>query len=110
MIQSKHSVVTDFRKAVAPGGCLIPLWMGDVYGRSTNNPPDPRQQINSKDALWLLRNVAGFLLPNGGVGCSPQDIDCDFDIDAVDGLWILRWIAELPYSQVEPCPDIGEDI
>jgi hypothetical protein len=28
-------------------------------------------------------------------------------VDAVDGLNILRYVAALPVTQNEPCPDIG---
>ncbi len=35
------------------------------------------------------------------------DVDCDGDVDAVDSLKTLRFVAGLSVSQTEPCPDIG---
>ena len=35
------------------------------------------------------------------------DVDCDGDVDAVDGLLILRQVASLTVAQLDPCPDIG---
>lgn len=38
------------------------------------------------------------------------DIDCDGDVDAVDMLGILIYIAGLdPLQQTEPCPDVGTE-
>lgn len=38
------------------------------------------------------------------------DNDCDGDTDAVDGLKTLQDLASLPYSQSEPCPDLGDPV
>ena len=38
------------------------------------------------------------------------DVDCDDDVDAVDSLKELRWVAGLSVSQTEPCPDIGSEV
>ena len=39
------------------------------------------------------------------------DVDCDGDVDTVDALAILRYVAGLPpLLQNEPCPDVGSDI
>ena len=35
------------------------------------------------------------------------DVDCDGDVDAVDGLKDLQHVAALDFTQTEPCPDIG---
>jgi hypothetical protein len=36
------------------------------------------------------------------------DLDCDGDVDAVDALAILRFVAGLPpLVQQEPCDDVG---
>jgi hypothetical protein len=35
------------------------------------------------------------------------DVDCEAGTDAVDALIILRWVAELPVSQTQPCTPIG---
>jgi len=87
--------------------CILPFVMGDVYGRMTVEP-DPENDITAIDALGILRKIVGEFLPDNL--CSPLDIDCDFDVDAADALWILRWIADLPYSQNEPCPDFGDEL
>jgi YVTN family beta-propeller protein len=38
------------------------------------------------------------------------DVDCDGDVDAVDALAILRWIAGLDVTVVEPCPGVGDEV
>jgi hypothetical protein len=37
------------------------------------------------------------------------DVDCSGEVTSVDALKILRFVADLPYTQTEPppCPDIG---
>ena len=35
------------------------------------------------------------------------DVDCDGDVDSVDGLKILQHVAGKVVNQSEPCPDIG---
>jgi hypothetical protein len=35
------------------------------------------------------------------------NVDCDDDIDTVDALKELRYVAQLPVSQTQPCPLIG---
>jgi hypothetical protein len=57
--------------------------------------------------MWILRRIAELPLPEGGDGCSSQDVDCNGARDAVDALKILRYVAGMPYAQHEPCPDIG---
>lgn len=60
--------------------------------------------VTSVDAIMTLRVAAGF---NVHSACGPFDVDCDHDIDAIDALKLLRYQAGLPYSQTEPCPNIG---
>jgi hypothetical protein len=36
-------------------------------------------------------------------------VDCNGDVDAVDSLKLLRYVAGLPVVQNEPCTDIGEE-
>ena len=46
-------------------------------------------------------------------GVIPQlfgDIDCDGDVDSVDSLKTLRFVAGLPFGQTEPCPDVGSEV
>lgn len=38
------------------------------------------------------------------------DVDCDDDVDAVDALKILQFVAALPFTQTEPCTDIGQPV
>lgn len=38
------------------------------------------------------------------------DVDCDGDVDSVDSLKELRFVAGLTVSQTEPCPDIGSEL
>ena len=82
--------------------CVLPL----VFGNQ-----DIDQDVDSADAQWILAKVAGFRhFPDGGHSCSSEDIDCDGDRDTVDALWLLRYVAGLPYTQHEPCPDIGSEL
>jgi hypothetical protein len=83
------------------GTCFLPLVMGDMTGG---------QLVFSSDALWLLRKNAGFPLPNGGHACSPEDVDCDGTVGAVDALKILRFVAGFEVTQTEPCINIGDEI
>jgi hypothetical protein len=63
-------------------------------------------QIESVDALFALRKVAGtapLVLK-----CPPLvDVDCDGAVTAVDGLLILRFVAVLPADNGADCRDIG---
>jgi hypothetical protein len=83
------------------GGCFLPLIMGDMTGS---------RLVSSGDALWVLRNNAGLLLPNAGHACFPEDVDCDGLRNAVDSLKILRFVVGLSAPQTEPCVDIGSEI
>ena len=38
------------------------------------------------------------------------DNDCNGVVDAVDALKTLRDVAALPYTQTEPCPDLGDEV
>ncbi len=38
------------------------------------------------------------------------DVDCVGDVDAVDALKILRYVAGLSVSQTQPCPEIGSEV
>ena len=80
---------------------------------------------DSVDALKELQNAAalpfgqepgcpdiGGAVPAAQPAGEPPDIfgdvDCDGDADAVDALKVLQFVAALPFSRNEPCPDIGE--
>ncbi len=76
--------------------CLSVRPFGDVIGGS----------VDASDAQYMLRDVVGLMLPLAY--CGPEDVDCNGRFDAVDALKVLRYVAGLPYSQVQPCPEIGE--
>jgi len=40
-------------------------------------------------------------------GLKQGDVDCDQDVDAVDALHILRYVAQLPSMVPDNCPDVG---
>ena len=74
--------------------CVSPDYFGDI---SDNDG------VGSEDAMLILREIAD-LFPH--TTC-PYDPDCDGAVNSVDALKILRYVAGMPYSQHEPCPDIG---
>jgi hypothetical protein len=83
------------------GACIAPLIMGDFNGD---------RGVDSSDALWILRLKAGLFLPDGGVGCSPHDMDCNGNVNAIDALKILRYTVGRTSPQIEPCVDVGSEI
>jgi hypothetical protein len=36
------------------------------------------------------------------------DMDCDDDVDAIDALQILRYLAAMPVNLPQGCPELGE--
>lgn len=54
----------------------------------------------------------GGALPAAAPASEPPDVfgdvDCDGDVDAVDQLKILQFVAAIPFTQNEPCTDIGD--
>lgn len=38
------------------------------------------------------------------------DVDCDNDVDSVDALKVLRFVAQLAVIQNDPRPDIGDPL
>jgi len=66
---------------------------------------DCNGQIQSTDALGILRHVAG-LVPDAPC-LNVADTDCDADTDAVDGLAVLKYVAGLPPTQPAGCPPVG---
>jgi len=82
---------------------------------------------DSVDALAGLRQLAalgvnqqpgcpalGGALPAAAPAGEPPDVfgdvDCDGDTDSVDALKILQFVAAIPFSQNEPCVDLGEQL
>lgn len=105
----------------APGPDLI---QGD-NDCDTTDEEDP--DVDAVDALTALQFVAALpfqqepgcpqigaplpaALPAGESPDSFGDMDCDGDVDAVDALQILRFVAALPVAQDEPCTDIGDPL
>jgi hypothetical protein len=81
--------------------CGDDLPFGDVDGNG---------RVDPLDAMWILEDIAELPLPEGGGGCSSHDVDCNDAASSVDALKILRYVAGLPYSQREPCQDIGSRV
>ena len=55
--------------------------------------------------------IGSGLLAAAPAGDPPEvfgDVDCDGDVDAVDQLKILQFVAAIPFTQDEPCVDVGE--
>lgn len=46
--------------------------------------------------------------PVGEAGEIKGDVDCDGDVDAVDALTDLRFVAGLEFSQGDPCTPVGD--
>lgn len=102
----------------------------DIVGSITVNNGEPAVfadndcdgDVDAVDGLKGLQDVAGLpysqndpCTPLGeSVGVSPAgaterlwgDVDCDGDVDAADGLSILRFVAGLPVNQQQGCPAI----
>ncbi len=77
--------------ATPPGGTL-----GDT---------DCDQDVDSVDALMVLRDTAG--LPHSAGCIAAGDVDCDEDKDSVDALFILRHVAALSNPIPPDCRPIG---
>jgi hypothetical protein len=81
---------------------------------------------DAADGLKGLQDVAGLpygqnepcfelgetvdVSPAGGTVRLWGDVDCDGDVDAADGLSILRFVAALPVNQQPGCPEIGAEV
>ena len=61
------------------------------------------------DCIPLGANLPAAL-PAGEPPGHFGDIDCDGDVDAVDALQILRFVAALPVAQDEPCTNVGDPL
>lgn len=72
--------------------------VGDLWGEG---------EVDSADAMAVLVHVAQTGYDHW---CAPLDVDCDGIVTAVDALKILRYVADMPYQQAEPCPDIGSQL
>lgn len=102
-------------------------------GASTPNSDDRQipwgdvwcdETVDALDGLTILKHVASFpsLLKCGEflgplvgdhISLGPTqalwgDTDCDGDIDAVDALWLLKFVAGFEITQAPGCPEFGE--
>lgn len=66
----------------------------------------PRNNAGEQGAIGAVPTATPGPTPKGKLLAG--DMDCDGDIDSVDGLGILRRVGGLPgLPQQEPCPDVG---
>ena len=65
--------------------CPVPAGSGPIFGDLDGN-----RTVEAADALWVLRDVARLPVPENP--CSPEDVDCEGDVDTVDALKILRYV------------------
>lgn len=111
---SPTSTPTSHTPTPTPSPTTGPLW-GDV---------DCDGDVQATDSLAILVYLAGFAalpqlepcddlgipfaVPSSEVTVPWGDLDCDTNVEAVDALADLKWIAGLtPVPQDEPCPDVG---
>jgi TolB protein len=101
----------------SPGYDGVPDWGREPDPTPTPSPsPTPTQapglagdadcdqEVDSVDALHVLRHVAGL----GDSACIDDgNVKCDDDITSVDSLFILRYVALLPANVPQGCPEIG---
>jgi hypothetical protein len=91
-----------------PEPTQTPQPSGTAPPKHIHGDTDCDADADSVDALFVLREVAGFP-PSKCIFAG--DVDCDGDRDSVDALGILRHVAALPpLVQQEPCPDIGTPV
>ncbi len=90
--------VTDECTAPAATPAAVPT-------RAVCGDVDCDGDVDSVDALQVLRHVAG--LPSSGGCMGLAYVDCDEDITARDALFILRYTARLPLDLAPVCPPIG---
>ncbi len=102
---------------------------GESSGQKGDNDCDG--DIDAVDALKTLQNVAGFvhgqapdclgigsIILDGGplddfgmpIPLLFGDMDCDFDVDSVDSLLILRVLVKLPINLPFLCEPLGSPI
>lgn len=63
-------------------------------------------QIDSLDALIVLKLAAGQSVSRGGCGV-PTDVNCDGVTNSLDALAILRFTAGLPDTAQTGCAAVG---
>lgn len=86
-----------------------------IAGDSFNGLQYSANQTRLTDGLAVLFTTGGLPTPSPEPTPEPEppiqgDADCDGDSDATDALKILQKNAGIPYSQNEPCANIGDPI
>lgn len=74
---------------------------------------DDQNMVQGPDDLNLAQLAVGVTcasLPPPEAAFIQGDIDCDDDVDAVDALQLLRFVAGLGANQPQGCPPLGEPI
>jgi len=92
--------VCDRDPSIADGELLIEQSTKDITIGSGTGPGGPPDCLTL--GCWSPPTPAE---PN-----AKGNVDCDGDIDALDALKELRYVAQLPVSQTPPCPLIGTDV
>jgi hypothetical protein len=130
--QVQHSVdnpslgTVDFDPFIAPGSCpsATPTPSPSPTPSATPTPtatgtPTPTPTATATPATTGTPIVTPTATPTPTPTASPTatssgliqgDVDCDGDVNSVDALKELRYVALLEYSQNDPCPGIGEDV
>ena len=109
----------DYAAAWSPDGAQIAFYrdddvQNDIYAMDANganqvnltNPPG-----NGLYPDWqpTTPTPTPTATPTEGPQLTQGDVDCNGNVTSVDALKELRFVAQLAYTQNEPCPDIGTD-
>jgi CSLREA domain-containing protein len=78
---------------------------GKFIAASASNPE------STSEFSLCVEVVEGGPTPTPGPVRLHGDVRCDGEVDATDGLGILREVAGMPHiSHTEPCPDLGDRV
>ncbi len=64
--------------------------------------------VNQQPGCPALGGAIPSAAPAGDPPAVFGDVDCDADVDPVDQLKILQFLAAIAFTQNEPCADIGQ--
>jgi hypothetical protein len=78
-------------------------------GRYVAFEPDASNMVPGDTNGKMDIFVAAAVEPTG-MRLQWGDVNCSGRVDAVDALQLLRHTVQLPVSQQEPCPDIGDTV
>jgi hypothetical protein len=65
---------------------------------------------HQEDGCQEIGSELAALAAPAGQAALFGDVDCDGDVDAVDALKILQFLAAIPFMQNDPCANIGEGL